>query len=192
MATPDPLESVLEQLSAGDADAAQRIFGAYAPYLRMVVRRQLTPALRAKFDSMDIVQSVWADLLGGFQSGCWEFATPQQLRAFLIRVTRNRLIDRVRQQQTPLRRETRLDGDALSALPQPRPAEAGAQLEAEEMWQRLLMLCPPKHRALLELKRQGASIGEIAAQSGLHAGSVRRIFCDLAARLTECSLDGGV
>ncbi len=189
MPTPDPLEIVLEQLTAGDADAAERVFAAYAPYLRMVVRRQLTPALRAKFDSMDIVQSVWADLLGGFQAGCWEFANPHQLRAFLLRVTRNRLIDRVRQQQTPLRRETRMDMDALSALPQPRPAEAGAQLEAEEMWQRLVALCPPKHRALLELKRQGASIGEIATQSGLHAGSVRRIFCDLAARLTEGGAD---
>jgi RNA polymerase sigma factor (sigma-70 family) len=187
MTTPDPLETVLQQLTAGDTAAAQRVFITYAPYLRMVVRRQLTPALRAKFDSMDIVQSVWADLLGGFQAGCWEFANPQQLRAFLIRVTRNRLIDRVRQQQTPLRRETRMDADALGALPQPRLAEVGAQLEADEMWQRLLTLCPPKHRDLLELKRQGVSIGEIAARSGLHAGSVRRIFCDLAARLAEGS-----
>jgi RNA polymerase sigma-70 factor (ECF subfamily) len=191
MPQPDPLETVLAQLTEGDTDAAQRIFTAYAPYLRMVVRRQLTPALRAKFDSMDIVQSVWADLLGGFQAGCWEFANPHQLRAFLIRVTRNRLIDRVRQQQTPLRRETPVDLDALGTLPQPRLAEASAQLEADEMWQRLLTLCPPKHRELLELKRQGASIGEIAAQSGLHAGSVRRILCDLAARLTE-SVDGPV
>lgn len=190
MATSDPLETLLEQLTAGDAEAAQRVFTAYAPYLRMVVRRQLTPALRAKFDSMDIVQSVWADLIGGFQAGCWEFANPQQLRAFLIRVTRNRLIDRVRQQQTPLRRETGIEPDALCALPQPRPVEVGAQLEADEMWQRLLAMCPPRHRALLELKREGASIGEIAARSGLHAGSVRRILCDLAARLTECDVHG--
>src|SRR5437868_13942695 len=101
----DPLQTLLEQLSAGDAEAAQRVFVAYAPYLRMVVRRQLTPALRAKFDSMDIVQSVFADLVSGFQAGGWDFANPQQLRAFLIRVTRNRLIDRVRQQQRPLQLE---------------------------------------------------------------------------------------
>jgi DNA-directed RNA polymerase specialized sigma24 family protein len=89
MTAPEPVESLLHQLSRGDADAAQRAFVAYAPYLRMVVRRQLAPPLRARFDSTDIVQSVWADLLGGFRSGCWEFANPQQLRAFLVKVTRN-------------------------------------------------------------------------------------------------------
>src|SRR3954469_26056307 len=99
MADPDPLAALLHQLSSGDAAAAQRVFLAYEPYLRMVVRRQLTPALRTRFDSLDIVQSVWADLLTGFQAGRWRFGTPEQLRAFLVKVTRNRLIDRVRQQR---------------------------------------------------------------------------------------------
>ncbi len=185
MTAPDLVESLLQQLSSGDAEAAQRVFTAYAPYLRMVVRRQLTPALRAKFDSMDIVQSVWVDLLQGFRAGCWEFATPQQLRAFLLTVTRNRLIDRVRQQQRPLRLETRMDADELRELPQPRAGHAGDDLEADEMWQRLLCLCPPQHRELLELKRQGLAIVDIAARQGLHEGSVRRILCELAARLAE-------
>jgi RNA polymerase sigma-70 factor (ECF subfamily) len=185
MAAHDPLEILLGQLSTGDAEAAQRVFVAYEPYLRMVVRRQLTPALRAKFDSLDIVQSVWADLVTDLQAGRWQFANPEQLRAFLVKVTRNRLIDRVRQQQTPLLREQRLEVEDLRQLPQPSPAEAGAQLEAEEMWQRLLALCPPQHRGLLELKRQGLSLVEIADRTGLHEGSVRRILYDLAARLAE-------
>src|SRR6516225_6555015 len=98
MATVHPLEHLLSQLSSGDSEAVQRVFVASEPYLRMVVRRQLTPALRVRFDSMDIVQSIWADLLTRFQAGHWHFATPQQLQAFLVKVTRNRLIDRVRQQ----------------------------------------------------------------------------------------------
>ena len=185
MTAPNPIATLLEQLSAGDTGAAQRVFTDFAPYLRMVVRRQLTPALRAKFDSLDIVQSVWADLLAGFQAGCWDFSTPEQLRAFLVRVTRNRLIDRVRQQRTPLRLERRLGAEELRELPQRRPAAAGAQLEADEMWQRLLALCPPQHRELLELKRQGLALAEIAARTGLHEGSVRRILYDLAARLAD-------
>jgi RNA polymerase sigma factor (sigma-70 family) len=188
MIAPDPVEALLQQLTAGDAEAAQRVFTAYAPYLRMVVRRQLTPALRAKFDSVDIVQSVWADLFDGLRAGYWEFANPQQLRAFLVKVTRNRLIDRVRQQQAPLRLETRLDAAALRELPQPRAAQAGEQLEADEMWQRLLALCPPQHRTLLELKRQGMPLAQIAARTGLHEGSVRRVLYDLAARLSEAGV----
>jgi RNA polymerase sigma-70 factor (ECF subfamily) len=149
----------------------------------MVVRRQLTPDLRPKFDSMDIVQSAWADLLAGFQAGRWHFATPDDLRMFLVQVTRNRLIDRVRKQQTPLRLEKRLEEEELRELPQASPLPVGAQLEADETWQRLLALCPARHRGLLELKRQGLSVAEVAAQTGLHEGSVRRILADLAARL---------
>jgi RNA polymerase sigma-70 factor (ECF subfamily) len=183
MNQPDPLESLLQQLSAGDAEAARRIFEAYVPYLRMVVRRQLTPGLRAKFDSMDIVQSAWVDLLAGFREGRWEFATPDDLRAFLVRVTRNRLIDHVRKQRTPLRLERRLEDGDLRELPQASPAPAGAELEAEETWQRLLAVCPARHRELLRLKRQGLSVAEVAGRTGLHEGSVRRILADLAARL---------
>jgi RNA polymerase sigma-70 factor (ECF subfamily) len=185
MASVDPLEVLLQQLSGGDAEAAQRVFLTYEPYLRMVVRRQLTPALRARFDSLDIVQSVWADLISGFQAGRWRFNSPEQLRAFLVKVTRNRLIDRARQQQKSLRLEQRLEASELHELPQPRPPDAAGQLEADEVWQRLLALCPPQHRGLLELKRQGLPLAEIAAQVGLHEGSVRRILYDLAARLAQ-------
>ena len=179
----DPLEALLFQLSSGDADAIQSVFRTYEPYLRMVVRKQLSAPLRAKFDSLDIVQSVWADLFKGFQAGSWQFSSPEQLRAFLVKVTRNRLIDRVRQQQMPLRFERRLEEGEFLNLPQARQTEVGGQLEAAEMWQRLMALCPAKHRRLLELKRQGLSLIEIAAQTNLHEGSVRRIFYELAANL---------
>jgi RNA polymerase sigma-70 factor (ECF subfamily) len=183
--TADPLETLLQQLSGGDAEAAQRVFLTYEPYLRMVVRRQLTPALRTRFDSLDIVQSIWADLLTGFQAGRWRFNSPEQLRAFLVKVTRNRLIDRVRQQRQSLSREQRLEGHDLSELAEVRPSQREGQLEADEVWQRLLTLCPPRHHALLELKRQGLPLAEIAARLGLHESSVRRILYDLAARLAQ-------
>ena len=54
----DSLDALLQKLTSGDAEAAGAVFLAYEPYLRMVVRRHLSPGLRAKFDSVDIVQSV--------------------------------------------------------------------------------------------------------------------------------------
>jgi RNA polymerase sigma factor (sigma-70 family) len=181
----DPIEALLAELSAGDAQAALKVFLTYEPYLRLVVRRQLTPSLRSRFDSMDIVQSIWADLLSGFQNGQWVFTNPQQLRAFLVKVTRNRLVDRARQQQMSLRLEERLDSNHLRGLARTQQAQPGAQLEADEIWQRLLTLCPARHRQMLELKRQGLTLAEIAGQTGLHESSVRRLLYELAARLAE-------
>jgi RNA polymerase sigma-70 factor (ECF subfamily) len=188
MADADALQSLLDGLCRGDAEAARQAFVAFEPYLRMVVRRQLTGALRVKFDSLDVVQSVWADLLTGFRTGAWCFDTPAQLRAFLVRATRNRLIDRVRRERAALLHEHRVDAAELHALPQPRGPGAGAVLEAEELWERMLALCPPQHRGLLALKRQGLPLEEIAARTGLHKSSVRRVLYDLAARLAAESI----
>src|SRR5437660_803660 len=78
----EPLDSLLERLSGGDPAAAEEVFRAYEPYLRMVVRRQLPAWLRPKFDSVDVVQSIWADLLDGFREGGWRFTDADHLRAF--------------------------------------------------------------------------------------------------------------
>jgi RNA polymerase sigma factor (sigma-70 family) len=179
----DHLDELVERLSHGDAAAAERAFLAYEPYLRMAVRRQLSGALRAKFDSVDIVQSVWADLLAGFRDAGWRFANGSQLRAFLVRVARNRLIDRRRQHHRALERERPLDETAPDALPQahqPRPSEIA---QGNELWQQMLEQCSPAHRQILILRRQGMTLAEIADRTGLHEGSVRRILYDLAKRL---------
>ena len=47
----------------------------------------------------------------------------------------------------------------------------------------MLALCPPAHRALLRLKRQGWPLAEIASRTGMHEGSVRRVLRRLARQL---------
>src|SRR5689334_21626695 len=93
----DPLENLLARLCAGDTDAAGELFLAFEPYVRKAVRRHLPPPFRARFDSTDVLQSVWADVLRGFREAGWRFTDPDHLRGFLFVATRNRLIDRVRQ-----------------------------------------------------------------------------------------------
>jgi DNA-binding IclR family transcriptional regulator len=47
----------------------------------------------------------------------------------------------------------------------------------------MVVACPPAHLEVLNLKRQGCSLDEIAAQTGFHKSSVRRILYELARRL---------
>jgi RNA polymerase sigma-70 factor (ECF subfamily) len=178
----EPLDALLERLCNGDGSAAEQVFLAYQPYLRMLVRRMLPNALRPKFDSMDVVQSVWTDLVRGFREAGWRFTSAAQLRAFLVKATRNRFIDRIRQNQVATEHQRSLEtiGPEWIVAPEESPSQAA---EADELWERMLALCPPAHRPLLELKRQGCSLAEIAAQTGLHESSVRRILYDLARRL---------
>jgi len=173
------LHSLVDRLRCGDAQAAEELLRQYEPILRVIVRRQLSAPLRRKFDSVDIVQSVWADVFDGFRQDRWEFSDAAHLRAFLVRTARNRLINRSRQQKTEVCQpdyqwEEQRD-DALGS-----PSE---EFEADELWNRMMSLCPAQHQDILRLRRQGYSIDEIAQRSGLHPGSVRRIFYNLARRL---------
>src|SRR5437870_4519669 len=151
----EPLDNLLADLCKGDVAAAEQVFRTYEPYLRKAVRRQLPAPLRAKFDSADIVQSVWADVLRGFRKAGCRFLDADHLRGFLFIATRNRLIDRIRQHRRAAEREEPLGEDRhLLPSPRPRPSEV---VQAGDLWQRMLDRCPPEHRPILGLRRQGYS-----------------------------------
>jgi RNA polymerase sigma factor (sigma-70 family) len=177
------LQALVECLNRGEEHAIQRAYQAYQPFLRMIVRRRLSPPLRARVDSMDIVQSIWADLLPGFRRAGWKFPDATRFRSFLIRVTRNRLMDRQRKHGPSFAREQPI-ADSDSRCPAPHGTERASQVvQASDLWERMLASCPPSHRKILLLKREGLTSAEIAARVGLHEGSVRRVLCDLARRL---------
>jgi RNA polymerase sigma factor (sigma-70 family) len=181
----DSLEVLLARLNDGDEAAIKQLFVAYEPFMRMVIHRQIAGSLRAKFDSADVVQSVWVDFVDGLQKAKWKFETIDQFRAFLVKMTRNRFIDRLRQHRQSLHRETALpfeNADASPADPGPRVSE---NYYADELWQQMVDSCPSAHHELLKLKRQGASIAEIAEQTKLHEGSVRRILYEISRRVSR-------
>jgi RNA polymerase sigma-70 factor (ECF subfamily) len=177
----DPLDLILEKFNLGDTTAAERVFRSFEPYLRVVVRRTLPAHLRVRFDSLDVVQSVWADLWQGLRAGQWHFTCTGQLKAFLIKATRNRLIDGVRKHGAEVQRQRPIEtagGQRSAGVARPEDV-----VEAEELWRRMLDLCPGQHHDLLRLRRQGHSFEEIARQTGLHESSVRRILYELARQL---------
>ena len=187
----DPLALLLEKLAQGDPAAAEEVFRSYEPYLRMVVRRQLSDGLRAKFDSIDIVQSVWADVLDGFRRAAWDFQDSTHLRAFLVKAARHRLVDRFRQHRRALEHEHSFAEGNLDNLASAHPTRPSGEVQAGELWEQMLELCPPEHQKILMLKRQGLALDEIAARCNLHKSSVRRILYDIARRLAVRQGEGG-
>jgi RNA polymerase sigma-70 factor (ECF subfamily) len=177
------IERLLAELKSDDPVAAEQVFRTYEPYLRMLVRRELHGSLRRKFDSLDVVQSVWAELIEGVRDRGWRFTDPSHLRAFLIRLTRHRFIDLCRKHRQAAQHEERLSDNPSSleiTSAAPRPSELARR---NELWDRILALCPPEHHELLRLKLQGRSHAEIGAEAGMHPNSVRRILAGLAERV---------
>jgi RNA polymerase sigma factor (sigma-70 family) len=181
MAEP-PADALIDQLARGDMQAAGALFDAYAPYLRALVRRQLSDQLRAKFDSADVVQSVWVQVVRRLGRDGWSVDDEARLRALLATIARRRLLTRVRQLSAGVAAE-KAGPDEAEAVPddgRPRPSE---EVQAQELWATMLDLCPSEHHPVLVLRREGLPMAEIAARTGLHEGSVRRILRRLAREL---------
>jgi RNA polymerase sigma-70 factor (ECF subfamily) len=178
----DPADLLLEQLARGNVEAAADLYAAFTPYLRAIVRRQLSDALRPKFDSADVVQSVWVHVVRQLGKSGWKVQDGDQLRALLATIARRRLVSRVRHHARAVGAERGGEGE-LAAAPDegyPRPSEVA---QADELWDELLRLCPAEHHEVLRLRREGLLFAEIATRTGLHEGSVRRILRRLSREL---------
>ncbi len=166
------IDGVLARLARGETAAADELYTAYSAYVRAVVRRRLSPHLRTKFDSADVAQSVWAQVVRRAGEG-WQVGSEPELRATLAVIARRRLATRARTHSRPAERA----GDAaLGDVPTARHSTPSQVARARELWDRLLELCPPEHREVLRLRRDGLPLAEVAARTGLHEGSVRRIL----------------
>jgi RNA polymerase sigma factor (sigma-70 family) len=180
----ESLEQWIGRLNEGDVEAVGRLFLAYEPYLRIAVRRRLSSRLRSKVDSGDIVQSVFADLLRGVRHGGWHFDGRPQLEAFLRKVAWRRLADRYQKHGSALAREHSLDETPSQSLGDAAQARPSQEAQGREFWEEVLLACPPAHHEVVRLRRNGHPMREIAARTGLHEGSVRRILYELARRLS--------
>ncbi len=182
--TDDSLNLWIERWNRGDAEAVERLLHAYEPYLRIAVRRRLGRRLRSKVDSMDIVQSVYLNVLRGFQGGGWRFAGRPQLLAFLQRIAWRRLANRYQENRPAMDREQSVGDAGPTNLPDTGSPRASEVAEGREFWDQILEACPEPHRDVVRLRAKGFRMAEIAARTGLHEGSVRRILYDLARRMS--------
>jgi RNA polymerase sigma factor (sigma-70 family) len=181
--TPETGDNLLEQLWQGNAEVLGELFAVYESYLRAIVRSQLSDHLRAKFDSVDVVQSVWVQLLRRMgRDGC-RVNDKNHLRALLVTIARRRLVSRARQSWWLNDADLPLDDEGWESIFDSRQAKPSETAQANDLWAKMLDLTPPDHHEVLILKREGLPLQEIAARTGLHEGSVRRILRRLSREL---------
>jgi RNA polymerase sigma factor (sigma-70 family) len=181
--TPETGDKLLEQLWEGNIEVLGDLFAVYESYLRAIVRSQLSNQLRSKFDSVDVVQSVWVQLLRQLgQDGC-RVNDKNHLRALLVTIARRRLVTRARQCWWLNDSSSPLDDEGWESLFDSRQDMPSETAQANDLWAKMLELTSPDHHKVLILKREGVPLQEIAERTGLHEGSVRRILRRLSREL---------
>src|SRR5215831_9054562 len=134
MMSDDSLDQWIERLNHGDVDAVAPVFRAYEPYLRIAIRRRLSSRLRPKVDSVDVVQSVFADLVRGVRDRAWHFSGRPQLEAFLRRIAWRRLADRYQKHGRAMKREQSLEDTPSPLLAEKAQCRPSQEAEGREFW----------------------------------------------------------
>jgi RNA polymerase sigma factor (sigma-70 family) len=177
--------TLLARARGGDREALGQLARDYEPKLRLVARVMLGPALRPYLDSADLVQSVHKSLLLGLRDQKFTLETPENLLALALTLVKRKAARHWRR----LQRQQRLSADSpaaladmLTALSPPRDDPA----QAAQFRDQLAQLCRnlnDAERRLLELRLQGYSPAESAAELGLSAVALRVRLTRLRQRL---------
>lgn len=178
------LQQLLQQVIDGSEDAARKLFDKYRDYLLFLIRQRLNKKLRARFDSIDIAQDVWAS----FFSKPLEkraFQTPEQLIAFLAVMAKNKVNDatklgilakkRAGDREQSMDDSHRFDKHSLVG-PDATPSHI---VMSREEWTQFLGKQPPVYRQIFLLMRDGKTNTEIAAELGINDRLIRRVMSRL-------------
>jgi RNA polymerase sigma factor (sigma-70 family) len=179
----EDLAGLFDRAEAGDTEAKE-ILHQFEHDIRMMVRVRLPRALRPQFDSMDFVQDVWHSFFKVFHEDPARFSDSGFLRKFLAGMARNKVFEEHRRrthgQKYDLSREEPLyirrgDRDVARELVDPGPTPIEDVIARERLTE-LTAGRSPQEVQVIELRINGLTFEEIAARTGMHERTVRRLF----------------
>ncbi len=183
-----PFTELLGLAALGDMQAQNTICEQYEQQVRVVARVLLGPQLRTHLDSMDLLQSVHRSLLIGIRNDKYSVASPENLVALACTIVRRKVARKWRLHRRQLAPRSTYSGDSslvsylLSSISNPHsgPEEIAAYNDE------LAKLCRGLDEveiAMLELRLQGYTTGEVAEKIGIHPVAIRVRWTRLRQRL---------
>jgi RNA polymerase sigma-70 factor, ECF subfamily len=185
---PDSEQSprLAERLRGGDPRAADEVFARYARRLALLAERRLSRRVAARVDGEDVVQSVFRTFFRRCARGEFHIDGAADLWRLLLTITVRKARANARR-HTAERRDVHAEaaGDAPleNALAgDPGPGEAAALVDQIEA---LLRGLPPWYARLLDLRLQGRTAAEAAAELAVSRQTVYRALDLLRQRLAD-------
>lgn len=186
----DAFVDLVGRARRGEEVAIRHLLEEFEPDVRTMVRVRLPRALRSQFDSMDFVQAVWKSFFGGDTAGPGPYASPDQLRAYLAGIARNKVLEefrrRTRTRKYDIAREeplyVRKGGSERPIDVASRDPSPSQHLQARDLRDRLVSGRKPAEAEVVRLRQEGLTYDEIARRIGLGERTVRRVIDDLRRR----------
>jgi len=185
---PGNFKELLNAMREGSEEAAWHLTEQYSPHIMRAVRASLPGAIRSKVDSVDLLQSVWASMLLE-PNRLTDLESPKQFIAYLVKATKNKVIDLHRHfstQKKAVQREVRiaaLDRDSFNLLSprdkardqvvdrDPSPSQTIAVRDA---WQRVVDNSSPRDQLIIAMRIEGMDYQSIAKSLSIDKKTVQR------------------
>src|SRR4029079_619270 len=190
-------DRLMAEVAAGSEDAVWQLAETYTPYIIRAVRSSLPRTLRAKLDSQDFAQSLWASLLLR-RADLTRLQTPGQLIAYLAQATRNKVVDKTRHfhtQKNDIAREERLPDHLISLKQAPvrvqrsalyaRDLSPSTSANLRERWNQILSTLSDRDRKIVQLRLEGRTFDEISETLEINQATARRAIQRLIEQLSE-------
>lgn len=186
----EKFKSLMDRLRCGSTEAVEELMETYGRHVIRAIRRHLSGRIRNQYDSIDFSQAVWGSFFRDSKK-VPEFSDPAQLIAYLVRISKNKVIDecrkRLKTQRYDVNREQRASDKGINddqRLPGNTPTPS-AIVTAKEFVEQILENQPESYRNILRLRASGATFAEIAEETGLNERSIRRVIKRLESRAKQ-------
>ncbi len=162
-------ESMIGRAKAGDPAALDQLYRRFSPAVISKLRGQLRPALRRRYDTEDLGQSVFAEVLRdlpGFTS-----LTEGAFRKWLALKTQSKLFGKLRQHHTELTWDGEIAVPAEGAL----GGKSAEDAEERGKLARAMETMDAEEQAILRLRGDGVPYAEVAERLGLASADAARM-----------------
>ncbi len=188
-------QELLERAAKGDRDAISELYRLYRADMIGSVRKGQGSSLRGLMESVDLVQSLWTDVLEELDG--FEYRGPGSFPAWLRACLANKIREKQRfhlaarrdaRQTTPLPEEEILGGTSAAGIRgrDRTPSLDVRQAEELECFLRVLDEFPEVHRTVLVLRlRDELPYAEIAKRIGRSVEATKRLGSRAQRKLVE-------
>ena len=171
----------------GDKSALNLLYGAYAERVRWIVRFRMNRELRSKLESMDLVQEVLINALGGLQNFTYKYEG--DFVRWLSRIAENELRGSLRKlhaEKRNIHKEVRLENNrqttggrflgSLGPVQATTPSVIVSRKEDLNKLERAMDKLKPQYRqAIVLTKIEGLSYEQIGDRLEMSADAVRML-----------------
>lgn len=176
----DRTRPLVEAATRGDANALDELVNSCLPRLHAYVRLNMGAELRAREDSLDLVQSVCREVLHEVRSG-FEYRGERAFLGYVFHAALNKMRMRHRalhSQRRDIRRElSGLDDLAAQYATVSTPGDLAAGRESVERLEDAFERLPAHYREVITRSRLlGMSVAEIAAATNRTENAVRGLL----------------